>query len=699
MPDRKFFYPGSLPLPNEVLELVFSYIPTRNLLVYSSIPFIRKHAIAELNTRNLEINLGTSQYRYDTLGYDIVEKWRYVPIGDETMLEQRSYQYMFPQHIYFQDGDGTDEFLEFMKHRPKLRLESIRSNFATLMEVYEKDPYLISRIQKILLFFHGDPVDFLLRTSNFPFPIHSISTSGTPKYGNHQFYLEKCPLVRRLDQLSRLNIGDNIDPEELKYLPRRLKDLTINLESNPTIFKPCLPETLETLDITFPTGFGLEAIIEFDIGGLKNLKNLSCQYMTLKYLSSLKASDKIESLYIYATKLESLRGIEKYTRLTDLDVTSTDLDPYWIFDCNLPDSIQRLSFQLLHTGQLSDDYESEVRRMPNRRPPIQLPPKVRSCLINSPIIFFPQNYVFPESLRILCLSAEIMPSVPRLPNLIVFKLSCRHRLTLPEPLPRSLVYLETSIVPENEDFLVNPPNLTRFKYAPIHSHLSNFEYQLPESLRALDLGMNHLGSLNVEDSNLTAIDLSSNKFFGFEGLELPDTVQELDLKFSVLTVLPNDRFRLPANLSRLNLSICHIDTESLNKMKLKRLRHLSNLTLAANDISELKASFLPTSLKVLELSSNSQLQILDSDVFKVLTNLQYLYLRNCEFSWLPPIEFPPSLKYLTLEGNNLTDVDGLEFSENHQMKKIELSGNPFANKEAVLNKLRSKLGRKVVIDI
>ncbi|KAG7666265.1 uncharacterized protein J8A68_000196 [[Candida] subhashii] len=617
------------------------------------------------------------------------------------MLEQQSYPYMLPQRIHFQDGDGTDEFIEFMKHRPELRLESIQSDFATLTEIYEKDPSLISRIQQISLFFHGDPVDFSLRIANIPFPIYGVSTSGTQEYGNHQFYLEKFPSVRCLDQLASLNIGDNIDPEELKYLTRSLKVLRIEMDSNPAIFKPFLPETLVTLEITFSLGPRYETMIEFDIGGLKNLKKLSCSYMKLKDFSSLKAPNQIESLYIYSMELESLHGIEKYTKLTDLDLTITDLDPYSILDCNLPDSIQRLCLQLSsETAQLSDDADAEMRRIPNPRPPIRLPPKVRSFIINSSVIFFPQDYIFPDSLKILCLSAHIMPYVPRLPpNLIALRLSCRHKLTLPEPLPRSLVYLQTSFLPKNEDFLANLPNLTRFEYSSIYKHLSDFEYQLPDSLRTLDLGMNSLSHLKLQDSNLSRIDLSSNKFFGFEELELPDTVQELALKYQPLAVLPNDRFRLPANLTRLDLSACQIDTESFKRMKLETLSHLSKLTLAENYITELKPGFLPSSLKVLELSRNFGLQILDSDVFKVLTNLQYLYLSECGLELLPRIEFPRSLKYLTLALNNLSDVDGLQFSENHQMKAIELQYNNFANTEAVVNKLRDKLRRECDIVI
>lgn len=121
----KLLIPGPFLLPVEIIELVFSYIPTKNLLAYSDIAIISEHAIHALNKGRLEISIGSRLYAFSAYDYCIGDDWKMKPIGDETTVELRSYRKQVVRSIQFQDIDGLDDFVQFMRDRPNLHPELV----------------------------------------------------------------------------------------------------------------------------------------------------------------------------------------------------------------------------------------------------------------------------------------------------------------------------------------------------------------------------------------------------------------------------------------------------------------------------------------------------------------------------------------------------------------------------------------------
>ena len=251
----KFFIPGPLYLPIDILELVFSYIPTAHLWAYSDIPIINEHVIKALNDRGVEITIGDTLYKRGAYYDRIEEQWGKNPIGDETLLEPFGNPDAEGCPIRFQDVDNIEDFIEFMKDRPSLRPRLNICGLDTLMQLHEKEPSLIQRAQSILFvnkpFLDNSDNESgvrLIHASISPIPIDEILTleswfSDVSLPSLERFQFGRCPY-----QISSLELH-RVETTDLIYLPSSLKILEIHLKSNPVIFKPNLPTSLEKFRI------------------------------------------------------------------------------------------------------------------------------------------------------------------------------------------------------------------------------------------------------------------------------------------------------------------------------------------------------------------------------------------------------------------------------------------------------------------
>lgn len=132
------------------------------------------------------------------------------------------------------------------------------------------------------------------------------------------------------------------------------------------------------------------------------------------------------------------------------------------------------------------------------------------------------------------------------------------------------------VLPEAKYCLIDLPNLTRVKIDSRDKQLKSFECELPQNVRALGWRYDELNSLKIKQPKLSLANLSLNNIRSLGELDLPDSVQEVALSMQRLAYGTSEgrayENRLPVDLKRLDLSANNMDTQSFNKLNLKRFR-------------------------------------------------------------------------------------------------------------------------------
>ncbi|KAG7665612.1 uncharacterized protein J8A68_000818 [[Candida] subhashii] len=700
-------------LPQDVLELVLSYIPTINLLSFTNIPNLDELIRNELRNRHIKVIVyGKSATRPNTDPYP-AEFWEREIIGDDSRLDSRSVsRYEDLNRIVFNEPDSVERFLDFKQRHPNLiaNLNIVENDI--LEELVTEAPWCFQDIQSLTFTERQQSENYSETLSsllykyltvqlsdlgiNLPEMIWSLELSDFFKQKNH---LQLTPIEYQIKELST---RCPIEVEDYKYLPRALQTLNTKLALHSPRCTLELPLTLEQLTIDFDS---VEDLTEINISDLPKLKKLRLDSFPSQGLRSMNAPKQLENLSIFSRNLVSLESIAEYHMLRELEVSIAHSDGESMLDCTLPDSLQRLRFTwwvFRNSDRQGEDVEES-----HCMSPVRLPSNLKSLdfQTNSPLLCL-REWIIPPSLRVLSFDVEKLPvgfKIP--PNLISLSIRCSENGSLPRPLPKSLIRLHTTLVPPTKWYLTQLKNLTQLNCDFIKHRKSSFDWKLPTSLKRLIIAHCSLEALNINVPNLKAVDLHLKFPDHLEKLELPSSVVDLkiysirDNKISELSI--SKKHKLPTKLKTLNLLHDCMDSKSLNNLHLKKYQHLWYINLFKNKIKKVADGVFPASTKVLILSSNP-LNEVEPNAFKNLPNLQYLYLDCCNLGVAAArnqsLEFPTSLKYVQLSCNYLKDISSFHFpSEN--MTRIRLSFNTFPDKEKIVETLKAKLGENVAIEI
>ncbi|KAG7665613.1 uncharacterized protein J8A68_000819 [[Candida] subhashii] len=714
MQNSEVLVPQFLSLPLEVLDLVFSYIPTIYLLTYPEIPGLNEVLRNALNDRHIEVSIGKKLIVEQEEKFYSWGNWNKEPIGDETRLDSRFVTDVNDDHlIKFDEDDCTERFLDFMYRHPLLKPKVIINGVDNLKRLLNKDPSCFEQISS-LSFVKGsieNQVEFLETACCIPYPINCLGTlddlsilrlskSVESLYllledqSNLQSLKSREQELKELRLLSPMAVGD------LKYLPNSLKTLEISLELNSQRCSPNLPHTLETLLVKFSGGWEIK---EFDVSGLNNLKELKLENFYSETLRSLKGPKDLESLIAASHHLTSLDSIDQYTRLKQLQLRIMRAKAHSILSCTFPDSLQKLGFEWW-SGSIVD-YETDYLE---EELPISLPSNLQVLHVFTDSDLLSRNaWNFPQSLRVLSLNMSIMPPGFQLPpNLIALSISQCVNDRLPSALPKSLVRLSTSVLPPNRFCLTRLTNLTYLRFTFVRQSIDSFNWRLPTSLRRLKVQQHQMSDFKVSLPHLKSVGLYVTSPGNFRICELPDSVTDVTIyapqfQFERL-VTGKEIHKLPPNSKTLDLHSNFLDPESLRSLQLENFQHLWYVNLYFNRINELETGMFPISLEILILSKNT-LERVDPHVFKNLPRLQYLYLEQCFLGLFldmdHPLEFPSRLRFIQLANNGLEHMEVFQFPAENMLRRIDLRSNRFEGEGAILEQLRNKLGHEVVIEV
>ncbi|XP_077235680.1 leucine-rich repeat (LRR) family protein [Tasmannia lanceolata] len=206
-------------------------------------------------------------------------------------------------------------------------------------------------------------------------------------------------------------------------------------------------------------------------------------------------------------------------------------------------------------------------------------------------------------------------------------------------------------------------------------------------------------------TNLERLDLSSNKLLTLEGLESCINLKWLSavqnklqsLKgiecLSKLTVLNAGRNKLRSmdevkSLINLRALILN-DNDIASICRLDQLMYLNTLVLSRNPIRDIGDSLVKVkSIRKLSLA-NCQVQMIGSSLI-FCTDLKEVRLSHNEITTFPA-EFAHNVKIQNLDlGNNLIKnwSDLKVLSSLHNLKNLNLQGNPVAGKDKLANKIK-----------
>lgn len=239
-----------------------------------------------------------------------------------------------------------------------------------------------------------------------------------------------------------------------------------------------------------------------------------------------------------------------------------------------------------------------------------------------------------------------------------------------------------------------PPNLTSLDCS-WNSQTNVLTLGLNDNLQELYLNMSNIDSGNLIQlidklpHDLKVLMLTYNNIEVFHGNKLNDNIEKIDISFNKITQLidsnelitPSTKI-FPSKLRELNMSSNFINDTTLSYLQESNWpQNLRILNLSGNRITDLYSIRIPDSIEILQLDTNDikfQVEHLNPQLireYKFPKNLKYLLIFNSKNLTRPleeaehankksvinHIEFPASLRHLSIIGSNLSSLHYFKF--------------------------------------
>lgn len=206
---------------------------------------------------------------------------------------------------------------------------------------------------------------------------------------------------------------------------------------------------------------------------------------------------------------------------------------------------------------------------------------------------------------------------------------------------------------------------------------------LRPTLKELNLNENFVGQLNMttferfialQTLKLSNTNLSIPKMNPFETLQ---SLEYLDISHNNLHSMNFSIFSTLCQLIKLNVAHCQI--KNVSKVIQKLRPSIKSLDLSGNNVRVLSNQTFKmfTDLEFLNLSNTNIVEF----NFHILTNLMNLQILDVSYNKLRYANLealPNSLKYLHLEGNDLTRIDSFHRSHFPWLRSMDISMNQFS---------------------
>ena len=205
---------------------------------------------------------------------------------------------------------------------------------------------------------------------------------------------------------------------------------------------------------------------------------------------------------------------------------------------------------------------------------------------------------------------------------------------------------------------------------------SNLPCPCDPNLKQLHLNGNYIENIDnlMLPPNIEDLFLYKNKIKSisdFNGYLRNSNLIYLDLSENMISNVENLGQYMPSSLKTLNLSSNEI--KYISKLEIKD--GLDELYLSHNQIEDIEELRLPSSLQVLELNANN-IKFIERSNYLENSKLTKLILDNNQIeNWDDLVLYlPDTMKHISLQSNNITDVANLQIKES--LKIVDLQNNP-----------------------
>lgn len=670
-------------LPDEVVELIISYIPNTELERLFELPIIGKHALRTFYSAiSIFDNYSLAKPLWVTpmvkalyLGYDELP---HVSVAEYLEL-RKSNACISPKLLVFR---REKELLKIAKSFPtllkntKITLGLELSEYFDLehfIEEYHKSPFVVHRMNLTVC---GSEKDFL--PTQLTRNVSSLFFFQTGKHHRISIadYFQNLTLLRTLVKFREI---------DLYTIPRTIETLSCCFQcENVDEVELDFPKGLLHLDLTVDDErqVGQENINCYDITHLTNLKHLSlkCGLHTGYSLSLWMVPSSIKSLSIDWPTLIHGDLSSSCPQLIKLCITKVqnNTTQNWLDILSLPKTLEIL--EIPETFLYRHEYLSKKEMQ-------QLPIGLKSLQT--------RQIWKTDTLMVVDFTVSDFCQLQELCLYLTKPLSI---LDIPTTLS-TLTMNSLSKFDFNELTKLHNLNELNIRY---DLSKTGFSFNLPNSLRTLSLNGCGLSKINITSPGVIHLHLAGNNFksIGEDNFVIPNTVRELllennatskvtkiDSKNLEILKLDSNKLKtvcgLPKNLKKLSLShnqlgiskeplvfpkeLEHlvlsankIDMEWLILLNLLECTKLKSLFLVHNNLLSFDTACLPKSLTILNLSSN-KIKTLVGDFSS--TNIEKLYLQHNDlrnsFSnrWEQRVFFGPSIKFVDVICNHLLKYD------------------------------------------
>ncbi|RCK60823.1 hypothetical protein Cantr_08079 [Candida viswanathii] len=656
-------------LPEEIIELIFSYLSNEELEELIDNSILVNHASRLLYSLVI-IESSQTNPRYD------IEPLKDTPNYFRSLSELidllKCNPYILPKRIRFENAvdalpliDSCPEFLREVKVELRFRYRMTQRPEKVLAR-FVNAPFKIDSIKFGSV--TGDARDIPSELAKY---ITSLSMEDTYFFVFEQRHHNKFP------NLALLFISRDFPYEDLQALPKQLKSLScVVQQAQAGEVQFDLPPGLELLQIRYHTNNAPEYVV--DISQLGRLRNLwlsdDCDVHRKSHIWKVPAC--LKSLLMKSGRMVDSdlattcpQLLELHFRENWFDIYEDIIPGYEPHDPNeydgdfasslkLPQTIRRLSipsrllpFVEVNTG--SDTGSSEALKIPSSVVELNIDDTVSTVVVldfeknplpNLSVLAFGKRIwvaivgSFPKTLTKLTLQPygpcgfTELKSLTQLTNLVIRNPFEDRDFTY--DLPRSLKRLE--LLEWNfRKIHIKAPNLVSLNLdASDFKVLDNDRFIIPNSVRELSLIGSEISRIDVNfPPNLQLLDLESNKLTSTDNL--PCTLRRLNCSCNLLGKGDGGGSVFPTGLEYLEISHNMLTTRWLARLNLSKCMNLKSLHMDQNKFTIFNTSYLPESLKLLSMES-SAIDVFDND-FRRFKKFEVLSLRcNDLFRYFGP---------------------------------------------------------------